>query len=91
MQNNNLISQYLNVSVPNVSDALDRLGLIGSTENILPIYPCSKIAGPAATLKYVPHGVSEESTVLGTLKAIVHGGQAQFWLLMPLTILWLTP
>ena len=74
MQNNNLISQYLNVSVPNVSDALDRLGLAGSTENILPIYPCAKIAGPAATLKYVPHGVSEESTVLGTLKAIVHGG-----------------
>ena len=74
MQKNNLISQYLNVSVPNVSDALDRLGLIGSTENILPIYPCSKIAGPAATLKYVPYGVSEESTVLGTLKAIVHGG-----------------
>jgi len=75
MKNNaNLVSQYLNVSVPNVSDALDRLGLTGSTENILPIYPCAKIAGPAATLKYVPHGVSEESTVLGTLKAIVHGG-----------------
>jgi regulator of RNase E activity RraA len=75
MKNNtNLVSQYLNVSVPNVSDALDRLGLTGSTENILPIYPCAKIAGPAATLKYVPHGVSEESTVLGTLKAIIHGG-----------------
>lgn len=69
-----IISQYLNVSVPNVSDALDKLGLVGSTENILPIYPCAKIAGPAATLKYVPFGVSDESTVLGTLKAIVHGG-----------------
>jgi len=69
-----LTSQYLNVSVPNVSDALDRLGLVGSTENILPIYPCAKIAGPAATLKYVPFGAAEESTVLGTLKAIVHGG-----------------
>lgn len=69
-----IISQYLNVSVPNVSDALDKLGLVGSTENILPIYPCAKIAGPAATLKYVPFGVAEESTVLGTLKAIVHGG-----------------
>lgn len=69
-----LISQYLNVSVPNVSDALDRLGLSGSTQGILPIYPCAKIAGPAATLKYVPFGKAEESTVLGTLKAIVHAG-----------------
>jgi 4-hydroxy-4-methyl-2-oxoglutarate aldolase len=69
-----IISQYLNVSVPNVSDALDRLGLSGSTEGILPVYVCSKIAGPAATLKYVPYGGAEESTVLGTLKAIVHGG-----------------
>ena len=72
--NQAIVSQYLNVSVPNVSDALDRLGLNGSTVGILPIYPCAKIAGPAATLKYVPHGVAEESTVLGTLKAIVHGG-----------------
>jgi regulator of RNase E activity RraA len=69
-----IISQYLNVSVPNVSDALDRLGLVGSTDGVLPIYVCAKIAGPAATLKYVPFGAAEESTVLGTLKAIVHGG-----------------
>jgi regulator of RNase E activity RraA len=69
-----IISKYLNVSVPNVSDALDRLGLVGSTDGVLPIYVCAKIAGPAATLKYVPFGAAEESTVLGTLKAIVHGG-----------------
>jgi hypothetical protein len=27
--NQNIVSQFLNVSVPNVSDALDRLGLVG--------------------------------------------------------------
>ena len=69
-----IISQYLNVSVPNVSDALDRIGIEGSTQGVLPIYPCAKIAGPAATLKYIPYSAAEESTVLGTLKAIVHGG-----------------
>lgn len=70
----NLISQFLAVSVPNVSDAFDRLGIEGCTSNILPLYPCQKICGPAATLKLVPHGQAEESTVLGTLRAIVKGG-----------------
>jgi regulator of RNase E activity RraA len=67
-------SQLLGVSTPNLSDALDRLGIDGAPQNILPIYPCAKIAGPAATLKIVPHGKAEESTVLGTLRAIVKGG-----------------
>src|SRR5260221_13562532 len=33
-----------------------------------------KIAGPAATLKLVAAGKAEESTVLGTLRAVVKGG-----------------
>ena len=70
-----LVSQYLSVSVSNVSDALDRLGIHGAPQGILPIYACSKIAGPAATLKYLPFGESEESTVLGTLRAIVGAGR----------------
>jgi 4-hydroxy-4-methyl-2-oxoglutarate aldolase len=70
-----LVSQFLNVSTPNVSDALDRLGLEGAPQGILPIYPCAKICGPAATLKLVPAGQAEESTVLGTLRAIVKGGR----------------
>ena len=70
-----LVSQFLNVSTPNVSDALDRLGLDGAPQGILPIYPCAKICGPAATLKLVPAGQAEESTVLGTLRAIVKGGR----------------
>jgi 4-hydroxy-4-methyl-2-oxoglutarate aldolase len=70
-----IISQLLSVSTCNVSDALDRLGLEGHPSGILPIYPCAKIAGPAATLKVVPFGQAEESIVLGTLRAIVKGGQ----------------
>jgi regulator of RNase E activity RraA len=69
-----IVSQYLNVSTPNVSDALDRLGIEGAPQGILPIYPCAKIAGPAATLKVVPFGEAPESIVLGTLRAIVKGG-----------------
>lgn len=71
---NRLVSQLLAVSTPNVSDALDRLGIEGAPQGILPIYPCAKIAGPAATLKVVPFGQAEESIVLGTLRAIVKGG-----------------
>ncbi|MDQ3027655.1 MAG: hypothetical protein M3R58_14285 [Pseudomonadota bacterium] len=52
-----------------MSDALDRLGIEGAPQGMLPIYPCTKIVGPAATLKLVPAGRSEESTVLGTLRA----------------------
>ncbi len=69
-----VISQLLSVSTPNVSDALDRLGIEGAPQGILPIYNCPKIAGPAATLKLVPSGKAQESTVLGTLRAIVKGG-----------------
>jgi len=69
-----IASQFLNVSTPNISDALDRLGIEGAPQGILPIYPTIKIAGPAATLKLVPAGKAEESTVLGTLRAIVKGG-----------------
>lgn len=70
-----LVSKYLSVSVANVSDALDRLGIEGTPEGILPIYSCTKIAGPAATLKYLPFGGAEESTVLGTLRAISGAGR----------------
>ena len=69
-----LVSQYLNVSTCNISDALDRLGIEGAPQGVLPIYPTIKIAGPAATLKLVPAGQAQESTVLGTLRAIVKGG-----------------
>src|SRR5689334_9069321 len=69
-----IVSQLLNVSTSNISDALDRLGIEGAPQGILAIYPCAKIAGPAATLKLVPQGQGSESTVSGTLRAILKGG-----------------
>ncbi len=70
-----VISQFLALSTPNVSDALDRLQIDGAPQGILPLYPCAKIVGPAATLQLVPAGQAQESTVLGTLAAIVKGGR----------------
>lgn len=70
-----IISQFLALSTPNVSDALDRFQISGAPQGILPLYPCAKIVGPAATLKLVPTGKAQESTVLGTLAAIVKGGR----------------
>ena len=69
-----IVSQFLNVSASNVSDALDRLGIEGAPQGILPISVPVKIAGPAATLKLVPAGKAPESTVIGTLQAILKGG-----------------
>ena len=69
-----IVSQFLNVSASNVSDALDRLGIEGAPQGILPISVPVKIAGPAATLKLVPAGKAPESTVIGTLRAILTGG-----------------
>lgn len=73
--NTELVSQFLALSTPNVSDALDRLGIDGAPQGILPLYPCAKIFGPAATLKLVPRDDGLESTVLGTLRAVVKGGR----------------
>lgn len=75
VSNSELVSQFLALSTPNVSDALDRLGIDGAAQGILPLYPCAKIFGPAATLKLVPRDDALESTVLGTLRAVVKGGR----------------
>src|SRR5688500_19602958 len=69
-----IISQFLNVNASNVSDALDRLGIEGHPQGVLPIFPTTKICGPAATLKLVPAGKGGECTVSGSLRAIMNGG-----------------
>jgi 4-hydroxy-4-methyl-2-oxoglutarate aldolase len=70
-----IISQFLAVSTPNVSDALDRLQIAGAPQGILPLFPSQRIVGHAATLKLVPAGEAPESAVNGTLAAIVKGGR----------------
>jgi 4-hydroxy-4-methyl-2-oxoglutarate aldolase len=70
-----ITSQFLALSTPNVSDALDRLRIAGAPQGILPLFPSQKIVGHAATLRLVPAGEARESAVNGTLAAIVKGGR----------------
>jgi len=63
------------VSACNVSDACDRLAIAGAVHGILPLFPCAKIVGHAATLKLTkPGGSVTQSPVTGTLEAIATGG-----------------
>lgn len=65
---------YRFVSIPNVSDAMERMGIAGHPRGILPTWDtCPKLVGPAATMKLVSVEESNESPVIGTLKAIVAG------------------
>ena len=69
-----LISQYRMLSTANVSDGLDRISFNGTPHGIGPLWDaCSKIVGPACTLKLVGVDEADESPVLGTLRAITHG------------------
>lgn len=54
-----LIDSFRKLSTPTISDALDKLGIKGGCEGILPIIQGSKIVGPAFTLKYIPVGVKK--------------------------------
>lgn len=47
-----LIEAYKELGSPNISDAMDSLGLKGGCLNIKPIIPGKKIVGPAFTVKY---------------------------------------
>jgi 4-hydroxy-4-methyl-2-oxoglutarate aldolase len=51
-----IIDQFMSLSTSTISDALDRFGIRGGCEGILPIVPGAKMAGPAFTLRYVPVG-----------------------------------
>ena len=69
-----LIRGYMALSTPNVSDALDRLGVNGAPHGILPLWPGAKtLVGRAVTMKLVPVDQGSESPVLGTLEAILAG------------------
>ena len=69
-----LIRAYLALSTPNVSDALDRLGIQGAPLGVLPLWPGTpKLVGRALTMKLVPVEHGSASPVLGTLEAIMAG------------------
>lgn len=69
-----IVQAYLQLSTPNVSDALDRLQLHGAPHGLVPLWPgCPKIVGRAVTMQLVPVGQAAASPVLGTLQAIMAG------------------
>jgi regulator of RNase E activity RraA len=65
---------YRFVSVPNISDAMDKLGIVGHPMGVYRLWDaCPKIVGTACTMKLVPVSESTVSPVIGTLEAIVAG------------------
>ena len=67
-----MVSAFSDLATPNVSDALDRLGIKGQVNGILPLWNgCPKIVGPAKTIKLSTEG--DYSTAIGTLAAIETG------------------
>lgn len=52
-----IVSEFLELSTPNISDALDSLRIRGGCEGIKPIVPSVRFAGQAYTVKYVPAGL----------------------------------
>jgi 4-hydroxy-4-methyl-2-oxoglutarate aldolase len=52
----NVVQAFYSLSTATISDALDRFGLRGGCEGILPIVPGAKMVGTALTVRYVPVG-----------------------------------
>ena len=71
-----IIERFMALAGPDVADGLERNGLEGATQGVLPLWPdCRKIVGPAQTLKLVPLGEGPESAAYDTLRAVVAGGE----------------
>ena len=64
-----VMAAFQDLSTCNLSDALDRLGIVGQVPGILPLWHgCPKVAGPAMTMRLSPEAAY--STVIGTLEAV---------------------
>ena len=57
-----LLEKFKTLDTTCISDALDRLGIKGGCQGIIPVVPGTKAAGPAFTVRYRPCGV-EKGTV----------------------------
>ena len=68
----NIIDGFLSLPTASISDALDRFGLRGGCEGILPIAAGVKMAGPAFTIRYVP--VSQVKGTVGDYMEMVNPG-----------------
>ena len=62
-----IVERLLKLDTCAVSDGMDRLGLMGATYGIRPMWPCPKIVGRAVTMKIKPVGLDKAKQHLGTL------------------------
>jgi regulator of RNase E activity RraA len=62
-----IVERLLKLDTCAVSDGMDRLGLIGATYGVRPMWLCPKIVGRAVTMKIKPVGLDKPKQHLGTL------------------------
>ena len=62
-----IVERLLKLDTCAVSDGMDRLGLMGATYGVRPMWPCPKIVGRAVTMKIKPVGLDKAKQHLGTL------------------------
>jgi 4-hydroxy-4-methyl-2-oxoglutarate aldolase len=62
-----IVERLLKLDTCAVSDGMDRLGLMGVTYGVRPMWPCPKIVGRAVTMKIKPVGLDKPKQHLGTL------------------------
>ena len=62
-----IVERLLKLDTCAVSDGMDRLGLMGATYGVRPLWPCPKIVGRAVTMKIKPIGLDKPKQHLGTL------------------------
>ena len=58
-------SRMLKLSTPNLSDALDKVGLRGAVSGIRPMYTCPRIVGRAVTVRIMAAGMLKSEHHLG--------------------------
>jgi 4-hydroxy-4-methyl-2-oxoglutarate aldolase len=62
-----IVERLLKLDTCAASDGMDRLGLMGATYGVRPMWPCPKIVGRAVTMKIKPVGLDKPKQHLGTL------------------------
>lgn len=66
------LAAFAKLPTPTISDALDRLGIVGGCSGILPLVPGSKLAGTAFTVRFIPIG-RDQGTVGDYLDDVEEG------------------
>ena len=62
-----IVERLLKLDTCAVADGMDRLGLVGATYGVRPMWLCPKIVGRAVTMKIKPVGLDKPKQHLGTL------------------------